>query len=379
MTIKSTTNSSKTCSLCGKKAITISAQLGVCKECILNEPKKALPIVQKTRTHYRKEFSLPIAAPKNPKGLTCGDCVNNCKIGKGEIGFCGLVKNINDELIRVAGDEESGGLFSYYYDPLPTNCVANPFCAGCTGAGYPKFTNTDGAEYSRNNLAVFYQACTFDCLFCQNYQYRREIHTSKPRKPNALIEAISDKTSCICFFGGDPSAQIKHSNAVGMLALEKGKKEERIIRVCWETNGSSRPALLQQSAAIALKTGGIIKIDCKTFSNDLNEALCGSSNKFTKYNIKKIGKMAQERPELPLLVVSSLLIPGYIDQDEIAKIAELIANIDPTIPYSLLAFYPTFVINDLPKTSKKLAKQCYQAAKEQGLVNVHIGNKHLLW
>ena len=367
----------KNCSICGKSSSEISARLSVCKDCILEKPKEALEKISALRIDYRKKFSLPLKPPKSKNGLTCGDCVNNCKLDENETGFCNLVKNVDGKLIRLAGDTKNG-LFSFYFDALPTNCVAAPFCPGCTEEGYPKYSYINGPEIGYNNLAVFYQACTFDCLFCQNYQYREGVKLAKPAPPEALANAISSKTSCICFFGGDPAAQIRHSNAVGKLAMIKAKEENKIIRVCWETNGSAKPSLLKESTDIALQTGGIIKIDFKVFDDKLNLALCGSSNKFTKQNIKNIGKRMSERPEVPLLVISTLLIPGYIDVEQVGKIAKLIADINPSIPFSLLAFYPAFILNDLPTTSRKLADECYNIAKEQGLTKINIGNKHLL-
>ncbi|NHJ40633.1 MAG: radical SAM protein [Asgard group archaeon] len=377
MSLKNANLNLKKCKLCQKESSEISEKLGVCKDCILNDHKEAMTIINKNRLNFRKKFSLTLAPPRTKGGIICGDCVNNCKLGINEIGFCNLVKNENGNLIRLAGDEEKG-LFSFYYDPLPTNCVAEPFCPGCTSNGYPHYSYVNGPEIGYNNLAVFYQACTFDCLSCQNYQYREGIHISKPSSPEVLINAINPKTSCICFFGGDPAAQIRHSNKVGHLALEKAFEEKRIIRLCWETNGSAKPELMIESSSLALFSGGSIKIDVKTFDNKLNQALCGTSNKFTLHNLKEIGSYIDQRPETPLLIASTLLIPGYIDEDQVRKIAKYLVKINPTIPYSLLAFYPAFVIDDLPTTSLEHARRCYKAAEEEGLTNIWIGNSHLL-
>ena len=367
----------KKCQICSKESPEISEKLGVCKECILTQHQEAMEIINKTRVKYRLKYNLTIAPPKTKKGLTCGDCVNNCRLGEGEIGFCNLVKNVNQKLVRLAGDEKNG-LFSFYYDPLPTNCVASPFCPGGTSSGYPKFSYADGPEIGWNNLSVFYQACTFDCLFCQNHQYRKGVHLSSPNPPEVLDNAIRKDTSCICFFGGDPAAQIRHTNAVGLLALKRAKKEKRILRVCLETNGSAKPELMRKSTEIAMKSGGSIKIDIKTFDEELNFALCGTSNKFTYFNLKEIGRRISDRPETPLLIASTLLIPGYIDEEQVSKIANFLASIDTSIPYSLLAFYPAFAIDDLPTTSKEHAERCFKVAKKQGLENISIGNKHLL-
>ncbi|MEM2739155.1 MAG: radical SAM protein, partial [Candidatus Bathyarchaeia archaeon] len=84
-----------------------------------------------------------------------------------------------------------------------------------------------------------------------------------------------------------------------------------------------------------------------------------------------------KRPELPILTASTLLVPGYVDAEEVEKIAQFISQINPEIPYTLLAFYPCYVMNDLPTTSRKQATECQKAA-EKHLKRVRLGNIHLL-
>ena len=90
------------------------------------------------------------------------------------------------------------------------------------------------------------------------------------------------------------------------------------------------------------------------------------------------GEKAGQRPVPPLLIASTLLVPGYIDEEEVRNLSRFIAKASPDIPYSLLAFYPHFDMSDLPLTSRALAEACAAAAREEGLTNVKIGNVHLL-
>ena len=194
----------------------------------------------------------------------------------------------------------------------------------------------------------------------------------------ALAAKVNKHVSCICYFGGDPSPQMPHSLEVSRIALEKANAERRILRVCWETNGYMNRKLAEKATEYALESGGNIKFDLKTWSEELNIALCGVSNKPTLENFEMIGKkFYSKRPELPVLSASTLLVPGYIDAEEVENIAKFISEIDPNIPYALLAFYPSYVMNDLPTTSKKQAVKCLKAA-EKHLKNARIGNIHLL-
>jgi pyruvate formate lyase activating enzyme len=63
---------------------------------------------------------------------------------------------------------------------------------------------------------------------------------------------------------------------------------------------------------------------------------------------------------------------------EIGKIAWFISDLNPDIPYSLLAFHPDYQMMDIPVTSRKMAIECYKMAKRY-LNRVNIGNKYLLW
>jgi len=137
------------------------------------------------------------------------------------------------------------------------------------------------------------------------------------------------------------------------------------------------PRLAEKAAEYALKSGGNIKFDLKAWSETLNIALCGVSNKPTLENFRRIGeKYYEKRRELPVLTASTLLVPGYVDA-EVEGIAQFISQISSEIPYTLLAFYPCYVMNDLPTTSRQQAMECQKAAQKH-LKNTRIGNIHLL-
>ncbi|MEM2146856.1 MAG: hypothetical protein QW279_15945, partial [Candidatus Jordarchaeaceae archaeon] len=123
------------CRICNERSPTISENLGVCLECIRKKPKEALKVTEEVHARTRQIYKLPPKPPRDKNGFSCGICINNCIIGAGNCGFCGLVWNINDRLVRFGGTSEKG-ILEWYYDSLPTNCVGWWFCPGCTGAGY---------------------------------------------------------------------------------------------------------------------------------------------------------------------------------------------------------------------------------------------------
>jgi pyruvate formate lyase activating enzyme len=350
----------------------------VCLRCIQEKPEDALKITDRVHAESRKVFGFPPKPPKDLGGVACGMCANDCRIGVGKKGFCGLVLNINGRIFRMGGTPEKGVL-EWYYDPLPTNCVAWWFCPGCTGAGYPKHAYKRGPETGYSNLAVFYGACSYDCLFCQNWHYRNMSSKLQPLiSAKSLAEKADGHISCICYFGGDPSVQMPHAIKTSEIALERAERQKRILRICWETNGYEKKELALKAAELSLKSGGNLKFDLKTWNLDLNMALCNVSNEPTFKAFKAIGEnFFEKRIEPPILTASTLLVPGYVDAEEVTKIARFISETNPRIPYTLLAFYPQYVLNDLPTTSRQQAKRCYDAARKY-VENVRVGNINLL-
>ncbi len=361
------------CRLCGRTTGPVSAGLGFCAACLTEHGDRIREDLAGVHAAARRPFGLPPRPPRDQGGLVCDRCLNLCRIGPGRFGYCGLRKN---QAGRLNGGDEDTGRVSWYLDPLPTNCVADWVCAGGTGAGHPRFAGRDGPQRGEFNLAVFYEACSFDCLFCQNWTFKQS--TNRPGTVSAaeLAAAVTPLASCICFFGGDPSPQVVHSLETSRLARQA--RGEKILRVCWETNGSVAPRYLDEMIDLALESGGTIKFDLKAFSGHLHRALTGARNQRTLKNFARVAARLDERPDPPLLVAATLLVPGYVDAAEVGRIARFIAGIDPDIPYALLAFHPEFRMTDLPTTSRRHAREALAAARAAGLRRVRIGNQHLL-
>lgn len=339
------------CSICGRVGKSISSELKVCAECIRSSNEAFAVAMDAHR---------PV--PHTPGGKACTRCVNACRLGPGETGFCGVRCNREDEIADLFGEE---ALVTSYLDPLPTNCVAGWICPEC---------RTPRSRKGDFNLAVFYGACSFDCLFCQNWHYRDLLRSMGPRaSPASLAASAGNHTPCLCFFGGDPVPFIEHSISAAHLARMKNAD----IRICWETNGSMSARYVKEMGEIALNSGGIIKVDLKAFDNRIHMALCGTSNSGTLRTVRLLADMSTGREE-PLLVVSTLMVPGYVDAEEVRKIAEFICGLDEDIPYSLLAFHPAYKMTDMPVTSRSQANRSLEAAREAGLRRVHIGNEWLL-
>lgn len=363
------------CRLCRQDSPFISARLGYCASCIRKEFETVWPELARLHAHSRQAFNLPENPPQHPEGKTCTFCFHACRIPPGGRGFCGVRQREGDHL---RGGTAAGTGVSWYEDPLPTNCVAAWFCPAGTGCGYPRYARRPGPERGYVNLAVFYHGCNFNCLYCQNWDFRLRQQRSRPVPAAAVAAAVGPRTACICYFGGDPTPHLPHALAVSWQALAAARREGRLLRICWETNGGMSPAWLRPLVESSLDNGGVIKFDLKAWSREIHLALTGVDNRQTLENFATLATYLAERPEVPLLTASTLLVPGYIEAEEVAAIAGFIARLNKDIPYSLLAFYPCFYLTDLPCTPRRLAEAALAAARDAGLTQVRLGNVHLL-
>lgn len=363
------------CPVCERELTGIGKGVGVCPECIRERWDESRPSIEAIHSRSRESCLLPITPPKSPDGLKCKLCFHSCCLRQAENGYCSVRQGSE---ISLRQDGRTRARASYYYDPLPTNCVADWVCAGGTGAGYPEYAHANGPEVGFDNLAVFFEACNFNCLYCQNWRGFKQAHTRKDKWLSVadLVGAAHERTSCICYFGGDPTPQLPYALRVSETIL--AEHPERIFRICWETNGSMHPAWLRSMVELAIKSGGCIKVDLKAWHPQIHKALCGHDNRQTLDNFARLASWADQRPDPPLLVASTLLVPGYVDEDEVRHLAQFIAHLNPNTPYSLLGFAPHFMMDDFPTTSRAQAKRCLEAALGAGLQRVRIGNQHLL-
>jgi len=371
------------CSYCGSTGKTISNVIGACVDCIRSKGYESLEQVHRTRRKWRLRLGLPPEPPRSGKG-SCRLCVNECSPMPGELGYCGLWIG-NKKGVSPANKE--GVFISYYHDPHPTNCVAAHLCPATTSRGYPYYTSVKGVEYGKANLAVFAYGCTLDCLFCQNYTHKTRLDDVRAGKRTLSIEdlvteAMDPRITCVCYFGGDPTPQMPLILKASREILERSREAGVIKRICWETNGLQNPAIMRRMAELSLASGGIVKIDWKAWTPSVYEALTGvRGDKAIKRLIENttlLTKLASERPDPPLLVVSILLVPGYVDYHEVRGIAGHLAGLDPQPPVVLLAFHPDYLLNDLPPTSNSHALDAVRALREAGIIEYYIGNQWIL-
>jgi len=143
-------------------------------------------------------------------------------------------------------------------------------------------------------------------------------------------------------------------------------KNETSLWVLIETNGYG---LTPQNLDV-LKEAGVDSfwLDIKAYDGTDHKWLTGCFNR----NILKLPEEIVKRGFV--LEVLSLYIPNLIETPQLKKIAQLIFDIDPEIPFTILAFFPEYQMKRYksPKVSEMI--DAYRGVKDVGLRNVRLGN-----
>lgn len=364
------------CAVCRVKSRFISDSISVCIDCLRSRPDESLKHVMSRHSEIRLKYGLPPSPPKTRGGIPCKLCANNCIIGEGEKGYCGLRMNRAGKFLQIVDNRTA--FLHYYLDPHVTNCCASWFCPAGTGCGYPSYAVKKTAETGFYNLALFFYGCSFNCLFCQNWNHKFLENAEKTRTDDLIDATLKNtKITCWCWFGGSPEPQLPFAIESSRKIIEE-KPSSRILRICFEWNGSGNPSLVRRAGEIAFETGGNIKFDLKAYTTSVHTALTGRNNEQTLKNFELIyRRFYEKRRSIPVLTATTLLVPYYVDEKEVEMIAEFIASLDPEIPYCLLIFHPDFMMRDLPVTPEKQFYKCLEAARKH-LKNVNAANLNLL-
>ncbi len=186
--------------------------------------------------------------------------------------------------------------------------------------------------------------------------------TLQPKDIVLSPQGFGPARNIVAFTGGDLACCVDFY----CQAAEEIKKKCKNIWVLLETNGFG---LIPQNLD-RLKDSGLDSfwLDIKAYDREIYRKLCGTTNEWILKAPEEILKRGF------VLEVLTLFIPGWVEDEEIKKIAQLICVLNPETPTTILAFFPQYEMKDVrsPKLSEML--RAYHLAKEIGLSKVKLGN-----
>jgi pyruvate formate lyase activating enzyme len=186
--------------------------------------------------------------------------------------------------------------------------------------------------------------------------------TVHPDQITLSPQGLGPARNIVAFTGGDIACRADYyAQAAGRI-----KESTWNTWVLLETNGWG----LTPGNLDLLADGGLdaFWLDIKAYHEAAYRRLCGTGNETV---LRAPAEILARGFTLELL---TLFIPGWVETDQVAAIARLIAGLDPEVPFTILAFFPAYQMEDTPPPSLTQMLEAYDAARETGLQQIRLGN-----
>ena len=273
--------------------------------------------------------------------IECGLCPRKCRLGDKERGYCGVREN-------------DGG--TYY------TLVYGKVCA----------LNVDPIEKKpffhvlpkTNALSLAAAGCNVNCKFCQNW----EISQSRPEQVRAIdfppdrVAEAAGRYGCptIAYTYSEPTVYYEFMFDTAVEARKRG------IRSVVVSGGHINPEPLEALT----KTVDAIKIDLKAFTPEFYKTYVRGELRPVLESLALIHKSGT------WLEVVYLVIPTLNDSiGDIRRMARWMAEtLGTDVPLHFTRFSPMYLLKNLPPTPVSSLEAARNAAREEGLRFVYIGN-----
>jgi pyruvate formate lyase activating enzyme len=276
--------------------------------------------------------------------IQCDVCPRECRLRKGQRGFCFVRACEGDELVLTTYGRSSG----FCVDPIEKKPL-NHFLPGTPILSF----GTAG--------------CNLGCKFCQNWDI------SKSREWDTLADAASPEAiaetarrlGChsVAFTYNDPVIFLEYAVDVADACHALG------IRTVAVTAGYVSPGAREELFAHM----DAANVDLKAFSDDFYENVCAGTLQPVLDTLEHVARETDV-----WLEITTLLIPGLNDSDEeLSALAGWIHDrLGADVPLHFSAFHPDWKMRDRPPTPPATLTRAREIALARGLHHVYTGNVH---
>lgn len=281
--------------------------------------------------------------PEKDNKVRCNLCNHRCLIKPEKRGICGVRENRDGKLYSLV----YGKLVSENIDPIEKK---------------PMFHFQSGST----SYSIATVGCNFQCKHCQNWQisqYPRLYKGPFPgeeRTPEEVVQsAVLARTKSISYTYVEPTIFYEFAYDCSVLAKKQGLKNVFV------SNGYMTPEATRHLSEVL----DGINIDIKAFTEKFYKEICKAKLQPVLDNVKLMHELGV------WVEVTTLIIPGLNDSpNELRDIARFIKDIDPSMPWHVTAFYPTYRLTDRPRTSAETLRMARDIGMEEGLLFVYEGN-----
>ncbi len=209
--------------------------------------------------------------------------------------------------------------------------------------------------------------CDLHCGYCQNWitsQMLRDPASMghvKRCKPEDLVNAaLQHQAPVMVSSYNEPLITSEWAVAVFKAAKVHG------LKCAYVSNGNATPEVLDYMRPFM----DAYKVDLKTF-NDKNYRQLGG----VLENVTTTIRLLKERGFW--VEVVTLVVPGFSDDaDDLKRMAEFLASVDPLMPWHMTAFHPDYKMRDRRNTTADDLMKVLEIGRQAGLKYLYPGNLH---
>lgn len=274
-------------------------------------------------------------------GVHCFLCPHNCVIAQGELGICGVRKNLEGKLYSLNYERVA----AMALDPIEKK---------------PLMHFHPGSHI----LSVGSVGCNLKCPFCQNHEIARismaesytEVWTCQMLAEKALQLKVRGNIG-IAYTYNEPIIGYEYVYETAKLARDKGLYNVLV------TNGY----IGQEALGVLLPYIDAMNIDLKAFTE-------GFYKNVVKGRLKPVMETIARAAKSCHVEVTSLIIPDLNDcPEEMEEMCRWLSAIDVEIPLHLSRYFPRYEMTEKKPTDyDSLARLAHIAGKY--LKHVHLGN-----
>jgi pyruvate formate lyase activating enzyme len=306
------------------------------------EDKKKLQSLKEMLHRYSVPAAEALIERKDGGAVQCFACGHRCIVKPGRDGVCRVRFNENGTLLVPHG----------YVGALACDPIEKK----------PFFHVLPGSDA----LTFGMLGCDYHCGYCQNWvtsQMLRDPDAVAPPKmttPQQLVDlAIQHGAPVVASSYNEPLITSEWAVDVFKEARSRG------LRCAYISNGNGTPQVLDFIRPYV----DAYKVDLKTFSDRNYRQLGGVLE-----NVTNTIKLLKERNFWVEIV--TLVVPGFSDDpDDLKRMAEFLAGIDPLIPWHMTAFHPDYKMTDgYRRTTADDLLRIVEFGKQAGLQYLYPGN-----
>src|SRR5688572_25461034 len=306
------------------------------------ENKQRLQTLKQTLHQYSAPAAEALIERKEDGAIQCFACGHRCLIKPGRDGVCRVRFNDNGTLL------------------VPHGYVG---CLACDPIEKKPFFHVHPGS---DALTFGMLGCDFHCGYCQNWvtsQMLRDPDAVAPPKlttPKQLVDfAIQHGAPVVASSYNEPLITSEWAVDVFKEAKARG------LMCAYISNGNGTPQVLDFIRPYV----DAYKVDLKTFNPKNYRQLGGVME-----NVVETIRMLKQRGFWVEIV--TLVVPGFSDDaDDLKRMADFLASVDPLMPWHMTAFHPDYKMTDgFRATCVEDLMKVVDIGKRAGLQYLYPGN-----